>query len=340
MYRYPFTPYPNSWFRVAYSHEVPVGSIRRVRYLGEDLVIFRGADGKASVIDAYCPHLGADLSAGGKVVGNAIACPFHDWRFDGTGQCVEIPYCKDIPKKALLHAWPTCEKAGAIFFYYHAERKDPDFMLPEGDAPFAADVKWHTPIDLSWTIRMHIQEVAENAVDTAHFPKVHAYAGPPEIQDLTFAGSTFTVKLLSRRAGMNFVGVTPTVITYYGFGVVHSTLTSYLLGRIKVRLAVLLTSTPVDQEHVEIKILARAEKSWNPLWNALLRFMMRREIHADFSSDIPVWENKKYLDKPVMCRDDGPIGQIRKWARQFYSQGYQPVGAVTDKTVDPATLSY
>ena len=61
--------------------------------LGYKFCVYRGEDNQAFVIDAYCPHMGADLSAGGKIIGNCIECPFHGWRFDGkTGKCTQIPY--------------------------------------------------------------------------------------------------------------------------------------------------------------------------------------------------------------------------------------------------------
>ncbi len=54
--------------------------------------MFRDEEGKSHVVDAYCPHLGANLAVGGKVVGNCIECPFHAWRFRGEdGKCVHIP---------------------------------------------------------------------------------------------------------------------------------------------------------------------------------------------------------------------------------------------------------
>ena len=74
----------------------------------------------------------ADLSVGGRVVGNTVACPFHNWQFAGDGRCVKIPYCDKIPKKAATRAWPVCERddvggisiplqpqvgKGAIFIY-------------------------------------------------------------------------------------------------------------------------------------------------------------------------------------------------------------------------------
>lgn len=63
--------------------------------LGEQVAVFRGQDGKAYVVDAYCPHLGANLAVGGRVVGSCIECPFHGWQFRGNdGKCVRIPYAE------------------------------------------------------------------------------------------------------------------------------------------------------------------------------------------------------------------------------------------------------
>jgi len=47
-------------------------------------------------MDAYCPHLGANLGVGGLVRGDCIECPFHLWKFRGIdGECVNIPYSKN-----------------------------------------------------------------------------------------------------------------------------------------------------------------------------------------------------------------------------------------------------
>src|SRR3989338_7788419 len=62
-------PFPNSWFRMCRSEDLPIGAVKTVRAFARDLVVFRGEDGKAAVVDAFCPHLGAHLGIGGKVVG-------------------------------------------------------------------------------------------------------------------------------------------------------------------------------------------------------------------------------------------------------------------------------
>lgn len=45
------------------------------------------------ILDAYCPHLGANMAEGGRVKGDCLECPFHGWLFRGSdGQCDYIPY--------------------------------------------------------------------------------------------------------------------------------------------------------------------------------------------------------------------------------------------------------
>lgn len=65
------------------------------RFAGEQFAVFRDWEGHAHVVNAYCPHLGANLAVGGRVVDNCIECPFHGWQFHGkTGRCTRIPYAE------------------------------------------------------------------------------------------------------------------------------------------------------------------------------------------------------------------------------------------------------
>ena len=68
--------------------------------LGTEFAVFRGQEsGEVFITDVYCPHLGANVTTGGKVVGDCVQCPFHEWKFDGqTGKCVEIPYAKKVTR--------------------------------------------------------------------------------------------------------------------------------------------------------------------------------------------------------------------------------------------------
>lgn len=313
MYRYPFTPFPNGWFRIAYSSDLKKGAVTPIQALGKELVLFRGEDGKPRVLDAHCPHLGAHLGYGGQVKGNEIACPFHDWSFNGDGECTHIPYCEKLPKKARIAPHRVCEKNGLIFIYHHAQGEAPDHYLPT--LPETDSKRWGGFVKFHWNVRVHIQEVAENALDLPHFEKVHAYMDIPALSQFDIDKHMFTINVQAKRKVMGIVGKSEMEITYHGLGVVHATVKTR-----PIELKVILTTTPVDLEHVDIHIAVLYRKNRIPMRNVIVEHYLKKEIAIDFAHDIPLWENKKYFDRPVLCKDDGPIMQVRKWARQFYSE--------------------
>jgi hypothetical protein len=69
--RYPIGV-PNGWYAVARSPELAVGDVKTIAYFDEELVLFRGENGAAGLLEAYCDHLGAHLGHGEKFP--AIAC--------------------------------------------------------------------------------------------------------------------------------------------------------------------------------------------------------------------------------------------------------------------------
>src|SRR5204862_1943879 len=54
---------------------------RRVRALGEDLILFRDGHGRAGLVHARCCHRGTTLYYG-KVEERGIRCCYHGWLFD------------------------------------------------------------------------------------------------------------------------------------------------------------------------------------------------------------------------------------------------------------------
>src|SRR5690606_23921986 len=166
--RFPFTAYPSGWFVVATSEELVPGQLLSLRYFGRELVAFRGESGKPSVIDAHCPHLGAHLAHGGVIEGECVRCPFHGWKFDGRGACVEVPYSDRIPPKAAIAAWPTLEQDGLIFVFHGRPGEQPWPMEP-------LDPRGYTPGKMvHWRgLATHPQEVFENTVDITHIGPVH-----------------------------------------------------------------------------------------------------------------------------------------------------------------------
>ena len=125
--RFPFPDYPDGWFRVGYSAELKPGEVQPIKYFGRELVLFRSESGKPSVLDAYCPHLGAHLGYGGKVKGENIECPFHAWQLDARGEVAQIPYASKVPPRARTVCHEVREHSGLIMLWHHHEKKAPSF---------------------------------------------------------------------------------------------------------------------------------------------------------------------------------------------------------------------
>ncbi len=80
MVKPPLSMKPTGWFQVAWSDEVAVGEVHPMKYFGQEMVAWRAASGRLTVMNAYCEHLGAHLGDGGTVKGEALQCPCHGWQ--------------------------------------------------------------------------------------------------------------------------------------------------------------------------------------------------------------------------------------------------------------------
>ena len=83
--------YPNGWLPVLESSALKKSQILPIFAFGNDLVAFRSTAGEVTVLDAYCPHLGAHLGYGGRVMDDTVNCPFHGWVVNQNGDCIHIP---------------------------------------------------------------------------------------------------------------------------------------------------------------------------------------------------------------------------------------------------------
>jgi phenylpropionate dioxygenase-like ring-hydroxylating dioxygenase large terminal subunit len=101
----PQTPSPvpegdpeRAWVRVAASDELPAGGVLAAEAAAApgatdevlDLVVWRGHDGVACVMEARCPHQWSHLGAEGVVDGDEIVCAAHFWRFDRSGRGTKL----------------------------------------------------------------------------------------------------------------------------------------------------------------------------------------------------------------------------------------------------------
>src|SRR3546814_16350735 len=79
------------WQVIGLSESLPVDRPVGVHCEGVEYVLFRNADGAAQALEDSCAHSRAPLSLGCVTSTGLMECPYHGWRYDGTGACRAIP---------------------------------------------------------------------------------------------------------------------------------------------------------------------------------------------------------------------------------------------------------
>ena len=163
------------WLPALLATELPAPDCTPVRLqlLGEKLICFRDSDDRLGAIDEFCAHRGVSLWFG-RNEQSGLRCPYHGWKYDVTGQCVEVPsepaesgYCQRIK----LKGYPLVERGGVIWIYMGPAALQPP--LPEWE--FAT-----VPAAQSYTSK-RLQEcnwlqALEGGIDSSHVSFLHSGA--------------------------------------------------------------------------------------------------------------------------------------------------------------------
>eukprot|EP01084_Bolivina_argentea_P150122 262165_1 len=183
-------PVPNTWYHIADSKEVQSTNQKPiyVRAIGHNFAIWRTKEGEPIVMDAYCPHLGANLAVGGSIKDDCIRCPFHDWSFDSNGKLVDVPYITDkekikkIPCKP-IRKWIAKDFCGLLCVYFHADFADecvdqqPQFDLPSfiTDEVRSSNKQWHLHCvhDIGH-VELSCVDWVDQSGDHGHFHTLHS----------------------------------------------------------------------------------------------------------------------------------------------------------------------
>ncbi len=163
-----FRGFANLWTIVGLASDLRKGQPLALQVAGERVVVFRDEQGAASALIDRCPHRGVALSLG-KVVDGQIECPFHGWRFNGSGRNCHVPWNPDAKRDVLgATALPLREAGGLLWLYTGF---DP------GDEPQAAESLMAPGVVLceqSSVWATHWARAMENMLDTPHLPFVHS----------------------------------------------------------------------------------------------------------------------------------------------------------------------
>ncbi len=321
------TRFARGWHCLGLADDYRDGKPHAIEAFGGKLVVWADSEGELNVLDSYCRHMGGDLSQG-TVKGDEIACPFHDWRWGGDGKCKDIPYAKRVPMRARTQTWPTLLRNGQLFVWNDSEGSKPtdEVTIPEIEG-YGTD-QWS---DWAWNSVLvegtHCRELVDNVVDMAHFFYVH-YNMPRSFRNV-FEGHIATQEMsFTPRADMrgtdDFVDFGEDIVTqsdasYYG--------PSYMIDRLvagegenSVEAMLINCHYPVSSNSFVLQYGVMVKKPAGMSDEAAqgMAAEFGRGTMATFEQDIDIWRTKSRIDNPLLCEEDGPVYQLRRWYEQFY----------------------
>lgn len=331
---YKLYPYPDGWYAVGFSNELKNGELLTRPFMGKEVIVFRTESGQACVTEPYCPHMGAHLGHGGTVEGETVRCPFHGFCFDTKGECVSTGYGTKPNPKGKLHIYHAQEKNGIILVYYSHTGEAPTWDVP------TLDMTDYTPLKYTmWELDSHPQETSENSVDIGHLSIVHGYEKVDVLEPLKTEGPYLYSKYtMTRRA--DFVGMSLSKIKANFEVHVHGLGYSFVqveIPKMGMRTRQFVLSTPIGDNKIQLRIALAVEYIKKPgkifppfalLPSKLITKLVSKGAFKGFMHDVgqdfKIWENKVYVQPPALAAGDGPVGQYRVWAKQFYPKDAKP----------------
>jgi phthalate 4,5-dioxygenase len=164
------------WHPIMFPYELDSdGTPLRIRLLGEDLIAFRDTSGRVGLIQDACMHRGASLFFG-RNEENGLRCVYHGWKYDLTGQCVDMPNEpaeSNFKNKIKATAYPCVEHGGIIWAYMGPS--DPPPAVPDFEFARVEDNQrflWKRVQTCNWLQAM------EGDIDQSHNSFLHTFLNP------------------------------------------------------------------------------------------------------------------------------------------------------------------
>ena len=342
------------WHPVAASDSV-TATPRRVRILGEDLVLFRDRKGRPGLLYPRCMHRGTTLYYG-KVEDEGIRCCYHGWLFAVDGQCLDQP-CepnRGLRRDLARQPWyPVQEQYGLVFAYMGPPEKMP--VLPRYD--ILEDLKpgerlascvggWGSTGDKSLDVVPYSWlHMCDNIMDPYHVYVLHS----------TFTGAQFhpDFGVMPKKVDFTYVdhGVCYSAIREMPDGRTFDRVSSYLLPNImsvpptmdlRERRSVSMSwVVPVDDSHyiqVMIEKVAGASRFDAPRPSAIgkgwgdMTEEERRDLPNDYEAQAGQGTISLHSEEHLAMSDRGIVMQRRLLTKQIehVQKGGDPLGFNAD----------
>ena len=160
----------NAWYVACWARELSRAPLARVM-LEEDIVLFRKDNGEPAALEDRCCHRHLPLSLG-RVEGDCLRCGYHGFKYDASGQCVEIPGIKDIPPRAQVRAYPVVERWKWIWVWMGDPALADPAKIP--NLWWADHPQWKLSTPDMVPLQCDYRLISDNVLDATHLTYVHA----------------------------------------------------------------------------------------------------------------------------------------------------------------------
>jgi 5,5'-dehydrodivanillate O-demethylase len=157
------------WHPIAAATQLEENPVMRVKLLDESLVLYRDREGRLGLLSDACAHRRVNLVFG-IPESEGLRCPYHGWRYDNTGQCIEMPAepaDSTFPSRVQITAYPVEELGGLIFAYLGPQ---PAPLLPRWDLFVMDNVRRDIGFQV---LPCNWLQMQENDLDPAHLQNLH-----------------------------------------------------------------------------------------------------------------------------------------------------------------------
>jgi 5,5'-dehydrodivanillate O-demethylase len=282
---------------------------KRIRIMGEDLLVYRALDGKTLCIQEHCPHRRASLFYG-FVEPGGIRCCYHGWKYDEQGKCVEQPFEPNTANKIRARTYPLQELGGLLFAYMGPDPERAP-LLPRWDVLVRNDGKRNIVVmpvhDCNWL------QVQENTVDSVHTYYLHGHMSVVHELPTLSQGRYFHRPIKSYDWGVSEWGIDKT-LTYGGDQPEHEVRPPLIFPNI-----LRIPEGPIEAMHFRVPI---DDTHTRIIWVGLrpAKDGTRQEASTSFEYAV-----------------DKPLGEGMAELQTFYGQDrvvWETQGVVLDRTIE------
>ena len=287
------------WFQIAFEKDLE-GGLNLASVGKHRLAVARSAD-KIRVFDAVCPHRGANLARGGKLVGDRIICPFHGYEI----------HCGVPAEDKLYVTEHHTIVAGGLIFVHCGSGSDGGF------SSFIQDIERQHIIvpGFAMPVNAPARLVTENAFDAAHFPIVHGTKNKPRFRNIAAPDGQFAAEgtldipasLWQQTKGSKHSASVPFVVRAFGPGLV----VSFLGGERSYWTITAATPEPDGSSIVRFS-LAFPMTAEQTVPSERVQYLVRQS-RAGIKMDQDIWEHLKIDAQEQLTEDDALLEQFRSF---------------------------